>query len=108
MTLRVPHFSPSSAVTKNTAKVWRVKGTCAGMEIQAQMVCGYQVNAGLGRVMGFKEGKFTQLLVQQEELKTLPFGEVWKEYCLSCGVPADGRWMQTVEDYESLVLRKRV
>ncbi len=54
------------------------------------------------------QGKFTQLLVQQEELKTLPFGEVWKEYCLSCGVPADGRWMQTVEDYESLVLRKRV
>ena len=54
------------------------------------------------------QGKFTQLLVQQEELKTLPFGEVWKEYCFSCGVPTDGQWMKTVEDYENSVLRKRV
>ena len=54
------------------------------------------------------QGKFTQLLVQQEELKTLPFGEVWKEYCLSCGVPADGQWMKVVENYENSVLRKRV
>ncbi len=54
------------------------------------------------------QGKFTQLLVQQEELKTLPFGEVWKEYCFSCGVPTDGQWMKTVEDYENSELRKRV
>lgn len=54
------------------------------------------------------QGKFTQLLVQQEELKTLPFGEVWKEYCDTCGVPADGQWMKVVEDYENSVLRKRV
>lgn len=54
------------------------------------------------------QGKFTQLLVQQEELKTLSFGEVWKEYCVSCGVPADGQWMKTVEDDENSVLRKRV
>ena len=52
--------------------------------------------------------KFTQLLVQQEELKTMPFGEVWKEYCARCGVPADGEWMKSVEDYENSVLRKRV
>lgn len=54
------------------------------------------------------QGKFTQLLVQQEELKTLPFGEVWKEYCDSCGVLADGQWMKVVENYENSVLRKRV
>ena len=54
------------------------------------------------------QGKFTQLLVQQEELKTMPFGEVWKEYCARCGVPADGEWMKSVEDYENSVLRKRV
>lgn len=53
------------------------------------------------------QGKFTQLLVQQE-LKPLPFGEVWKGYCNSCGVPADGQWMKTVEDDENSVLRKRV
>lgn len=54
------------------------------------------------------QGKFTQLLVQQEGMKPLPSGEVWKEYCNSCGVPADGQWMKTVEDDENSVLRKRV
>lgn len=53
------------------------------------------------------QGKFTALLVEQEELKTLPFGEVWKEYCRQCGVPADGAWMQAVEAYEAQCLRKR-
>ena len=53
-------------------------------------------------------GDFTDLLVRQEELKTLPFGEVWAEYCRRCGVPEDGAWMQQVEDYEATVLRKRV
>ncbi len=53
------------------------------------------------------QGKFTQLLVQQEELKTMPFGEVWKAYCDDCGVPADGVWMAEVERYENSVLRKR-
>lgn len=52
--------------------------------------------------------KFTQLLVQQEELKTMPFGEVWKAYCDDRGVPADGAWMAEVERYENSVLRKRV
>lgn len=41
-------------------------------------------------------------------MKPLPFGEVWKEYCNSCGVPTDGQWMKTVEGYENSVLRKRV
>lgn len=54
------------------------------------------------------QGKFTQLLVQQEGIKPLPFGEVWKEYCNSCGVPTDGQWMKTIEGYENSVLRKRV
>ena len=54
------------------------------------------------------QGKFPQLLVQQEGMKPLPFGEVWKEYCNSCGVPTDGQWMKTVENFENSVLRKRV
>lgn len=54
------------------------------------------------------QGKFTQLLVQQEGMKPLPFGEAWKEYCNSCGVPTDAQWMKTVEDDENSVLRKRV
>ena len=50
---------------------------------------------------------WTELMVIQEELKTMPFGEVWEQYCRECGVPADGEWFQTVKQYENEVLRKR-
>lgn len=52
-------------------------------------------------------GDFTSLLVQQEELKTLPFGEVWAEYCRRSGVPEDGAWLPMVRDYEKKVLEAR-
>ena len=53
------------------------------------------------------EGDFTSLLVLQEEQKTLPFGEVWDEYCRVCGVPCDGEWLDMVKAYEKNVLVKR-
>ena len=53
------------------------------------------------------EGDMTSLLVQQEEMKTLPFGEIWAEYCARCGVPADGQWLGKVKEYENTVLSKR-
>lgn len=53
-------------------------------------------------------GNWTKLMVAQEEMKTLPFGEIWNEYCRRCGVPEDGAWFQTVEQYERDVLAKRV
>lgn len=52
-------------------------------------------------------GRFTELMVAQEELKTMPFGEVWEEYCSRCNVPADGKWYALVEAYEKEVLSKR-
>ena len=52
-------------------------------------------------------GDFTAVLVRQEEIKTLPFGEIWDEYCRRCGVPADGEWLPAVEQYEKDVLEKR-
>ncbi|MBE6974745.1 MAG: L-rhamnose isomerase [Ruminococcaceae bacterium] len=51
---------------------------------------------------------WTSLLVRQEELKTMPFGEVWAEYCRVCGVPADGEWLPMVKQYEQDVLVHRV
>ena len=51
--------------------------------------------------------QWTDVLVQQEELKTLPFGEIWKEYCIRCGVPTDGAWLSDVKKYEAEVLSKR-
>ena len=50
---------------------------------------------------------WTELMVIQEELKTMPFGEIWAEYCRVCGAPADGEWFASVKDYETQVLRKR-
>ena len=52
-------------------------------------------------------GSWTELLVRQEEQKTLPFGEIWNEYCRVCGVPADGEWYETIKKYEADVLSKR-
>ena len=47
-------------------------------------------------------GDFTDLLVRQEKLKTLPFGEVWAEYCRRCGVR-----LPEVRRYEKTILKAR-
>ena len=53
------------------------------------------------------EGRFTELLMQQEELKSYPFGEIWAHYCQTQGVPADESWFAQVMQYEKDVLSKR-
>jgi len=53
------------------------------------------------------QGRFTELMALQEELKTLPFGEIWDAYCRDCGVPLDGEWLQEVLRYEEAVLLPR-
>ena len=62
-------------------------------------------NAEFARLQDTQQ--FTELLVRQEELKTMPFGEVWNEYCRRCGVPEDGKWFGIVKQYEQDVLLKR-
>ncbi len=52
-------------------------------------------------------GNFTRVLSESEELKTMPFGAVWNEFCRKEGVPADGEWMSVVEAYEKEVLLNR-
>ena len=52
--------------------------------------------------------QWTALMVAQEEMKTLPFGEIWNEYCRRCGKPADGEWFKTVLEYEKNVQLKRI
>ena len=49
----------------------------------------------------------TKLLQLSEDLKTLPFGEVFAEYCAREGVPADGKWYGEIEEYEKSVLALR-
>jgi L-rhamnose isomerase len=53
------------------------------------------------------EGRFTELFVKQEELKTLPFGAVWDRFCERTGVPAEDAWYDEVAAYERDVLSRR-
>ncbi len=50
---------------------------------------------------------FTKLMVMQEEMKTMPFGDVWAEYCRECGVAADTSWYDEIMKYEKEVLSAR-
>ena len=60
-----------------------------------------QPNEELARLQD--SGNFSKLMVLQEELKTLPFGEVWDAYCRFCGKPVDGQWYGKIEEYEQKV-----
>lgn len=53
------------------------------------------------------EGRFTELMVLNEEIKTLPFGDIWEQYCKSSGVPTDSELFGEVDKYEKEVLIKR-
>ena len=50
-------------------------------------------------------GEFTELMYRQEQLKTYPFNDVWREY-LQRQVLSDD-WFNEIKDYEKGVLSKR-
>lgn len=52
-------------------------------------------------------GEFTELMAMQEEIKTLPFGDIWREYCERCGVSGDESWFDEIKIYENEVLKNR-
>lgn len=54
-----------------------------------------------------EERKFTELLMEQEELKTYPMGDVWDYFCQQNGVPVKEAWYQDVLAYETQVLAER-
>ncbi|MCC8017943.1 MAG: L-rhamnose isomerase [Lachnospiraceae bacterium] len=49
---------------------------------------------------------WTEAMVRQEQVKMLPFGDVWEEYCRQCGTD-DDTWFDEVLRYERDVLAKR-
>lgn len=53
------------------------------------------------------QNRFTQLMMQSEEIKTYPFGDVWDYFCEKNGVPVREAWYQEVLEYEQEVLSKR-
>ena len=54
-----------------------------------------------------EEGKLTEVLMLQEEIKTCPFGDVWDYFCESSQVPVRETWYDEVKKYEEEVLVKR-
>ena len=52
------------------------------------------------------EGNFTELMVLQEELKTLPFDAAWAEY-LKRQKAAGADWFNQVKEYENKILKNR-
>ncbi len=52
-------------------------------------------------------GDFTSRLAMLEELKSLPWGAVWAEYCQRNSVPVDQDWLTEVQRYEQRVMSKR-
>ena len=52
------------------------------------------------------EANFTEQMVLQEEMKTLPYGDVWEEY-LRRNNFAGADWFDKVRDYERKVLKER-
>ena len=51
-------------------------------------------------------GNFTELMVRQEQLKTLPWGIVWEEYLERQGLNVN--YLETIRTYEEKILKERV
>lgn len=54
-----------------------------------------------------RRGDYTARLALQEEIKGLPFGAVWDEYCLRQGVPVGMAFLDEIKAYEATVLAQR-
>ena len=52
------------------------------------------------------EANFSEQMMLQEEMKTLPYGDVWEEY-LSRNRFAGSDWFEAVRDYENKILKER-
>ena len=54
-----------------------------------------------------QEGRFTELMAMQEEIKMYPAGDVWNYFCIKNNVPEKEDWMLKVKQYEAETLLKR-
>ena len=90
------------------ASINRISAWVVGMR-NMQKALLYALLTPNKKLKAMQDGKsLTKLMMQQEELKTYPMGDVWNYFCESCGVPAGESWFAEVEKYEAEVLSKRV
>ena len=52
-------------------------------------------------------GSFTEKMMLVEEVKTLPLGDVWTEYCNRQNIIPDKSWFSEIQQYENGILMKR-
>jgi L-rhamnose isomerase len=52
-------------------------------------------------------GDYTGRLALIEDLKTMPFGDVWEEACRRADIPGAHAWLEEVRRYEREVLSAR-
>jgi L-rhamnose isomerase len=52
-------------------------------------------------------GDLTKRLAMLEEIKMLPAGAIWDQYCEQSGTPTGLNWLDEVRRYESTVQSKR-
>ena len=53
------------------------------------------------------DGDFSSRLALMEELKAMPAGAVWDQFCQQKGVPVGIAFMDVIKDYEKQELSKR-
>lgn len=89
------------------ASINRVAAWVIGMRnMQKALLCALLTpNAHFAELQN--TGRFTELMVLQEELKTYPFGAVWAEFCRRNQTEPDESWFASVSKYERQVLCKR-
>ncbi len=54
------------------------------------------------------QNKLSELIIAQEAVKVLPFGDVWNEYCKRANAPTDCALWSEIEKYETEVLKNRI
>jgi len=52
-------------------------------------------------------GNLTARMAIMEEIKDLPYGAVWDQFCRTRGVPVGLAWMEKIKEYEGTVLAQR-
>ena len=89
------------------ASINRVAAWTIGMRnaVKALLLALLEPAAKLRELEG--NGDLSARLATLEELKTLPFGGVWDEYCRRHDVPVGRAWLAEVKDYEKNVLSQR-
>ena len=87
------------------ASINRVSALVTGFRnFQKALLCALLQNTAEQKTLQ-DSGNFTKLMYVQEELKTLPFGDVWEEYLKQSDVPV--YYYDEIDRYENEVLSKR-